>query len=190
MRPSGRVEAPAVGAHVILHQRREQRLRHAEAHRAGGEIDVVGILGARRIGLRALVAAKIFELFAGLAAEQILDGVKIRRGVRLDRDAVLRPQAVEIERRHDGGERGRRGLMAADLQAVAVLAQMVGVVDGPGRQPQHLALELGRIAKSLIGRSRVQRGRCHGDFPSAAHSSSTVSNSAGRMISSNSQSSE
>ena len=57
--------APAVGAHVILRQRREQRLRHAQAHRAGGEIDVVGILGARRIGLRALVAAKIFELLRG-----------------------------------------------------------------------------------------------------------------------------
>ena len=35
----------------------------------------------------------------------------------------------------------RRGLMAADLQPVDALAQMVGVVDGPARQPQHLALE-------------------------------------------------
>ena len=39
--------------------------------------------------------------------------------MRLHRDAVLRAQHVEIERGHDGGERGARGLMAADLQTVA-----------------------------------------------------------------------
>src|SRR5262245_19946555 len=32
--------------------------------------------------------------------------------------------------------------MAADLQSVDVLAQMIGVVDGPAGEPQHLALEL------------------------------------------------
>ena len=37
-RPVGR----EVRAHVVLHQRGEQRLRDAEAHRAGREIDVVG----------------------------------------------------------------------------------------------------------------------------------------------------
>src|SRR5262245_1532202 len=31
--------------------------------------------------------------------------------------------------------------MAADLQAVAILAQMIGVVDHPGGEPQHLLLE-------------------------------------------------
>ena len=92
MRPSGRSEPPAVRAHIVLHQRGEQRLRHAKPDRAGREIDVVGVLGARGIGLRALVAAKVLELLTRLFAEQILDGVKIRRGMRLDRNAVLRPQ--------------------------------------------------------------------------------------------------
>ena len=50
---------------------------YAEADGAGREIDVLGILGARRIGLGALVTAKGFELVARLAAEQILDGVKV-----------------------------------------------------------------------------------------------------------------
>src|SRR5581483_6792804 len=59
------VETPAVGAHVILHERGKQRLRHTQTDRAGGEIDVVGILGARRIGLRAVIAAEIFELLPG-----------------------------------------------------------------------------------------------------------------------------
>ena len=71
-------------------------MRHTEAHRAGGEIDIVDVLGARGIALRTLVAAEIFQLFARLLAEQILDGVIDRRGMRLHRDAILRAQRVEI----------------------------------------------------------------------------------------------
>jgi hypothetical protein len=41
------VKAPAMGAHVVLNQRREQRLRDAQADGAGGEIDVISVLGAR-----------------------------------------------------------------------------------------------------------------------------------------------
>ena len=32
--------------------------------------------------------------------------------------------------------------MAADLQAVGVVAQMVGVVDRPAREPEHLLFQL------------------------------------------------
>ena len=90
----GALDAPAVGAHVVLNQRGEQCLRDAKPDRAGGEVDIVGVLGARRIALRALVAAEVFQLVAGLLAEQILDGVEIGRGVRLDRDAVLGTQGT------------------------------------------------------------------------------------------------
>ena len=58
---------------------------------------------------------------------------------------------AEIERRHDGGERGRRRLVAADLQPVDALAQVVGVVDRPAREPQHLALELAEDGEVMIG---------------------------------------
>ena len=136
-----------VRAHVVLHQRGEQRLRDAETHRAGREIDVVGILGARRIALRALVAAEGFELLARLLAEQILDRVEVRRGMRLDGDAVLRPQRVEIERRHDGGERGGGGLMPADLQPVGAFADVVGVMDRPAREPEHFFLKFAENAE-------------------------------------------
>ena len=142
--PLGPVLHPAMGRDVILHQRGEQRLRHAEADRAGGEIDVVGILGARRIGLRALVAAEILQSVAGLMPEQILDGMKHRARMRLDRDAVLRPQHREIQRRHDIGERGRGRLMAADLEAVDIGPDVIGVVDRPRRQPEHLAGQRGQ----------------------------------------------
>ena len=80
-------QSPAMGADIVLHERREQRLRHAEADRAGREIDVVGIFGAGGIALRALVAAKILELLPALAAEQILDGVIDRARMRLHRHA-------------------------------------------------------------------------------------------------------
>ncbi len=153
-------EPPAMGAHIVLHQRGEQRLRDAEADRAGGEIDVVGVLGARRIALRALVAAERFHPLAGLAAEQILDGVEDRARMRLHRDAVLRPQHVEIERGHDGGERGGRRLVAADLQAVDALAHVVRVVDHPAREPQHLALELAENAKLVVEMSACGRHGC------------------------------
>jgi hypothetical protein len=77
-------------------------------------------------------------------AEQILDGVKHRARMRLHRDAVLRAQHGEIKRRHDVGERSGRSLVAADLQAVGVGANVVGVMDSPRRQPQHLAVQRGQ----------------------------------------------
>lgn len=144
---------PAVRLHVILHEAREQRLRDAEPHRAGREIDVVAVLGARGIGLRALVAAEALELVARLVAEQVLDGVEGGARMRLDGDAILRAQGGEIERGHDRRERGRGGLVPADLQAVDALAQVVGVVDRPRGQPQDLALERGEEGQAGVVRT-------------------------------------
>ena len=142
--PLGPVLHPAVRLDVVLHQRSEQCLGDTKPYRASREIDVIGILGARRIGLRTLEAAKIFQFFAALVPEQILDRVKHRARMRLHRDAVLRPQHREVQGRHDGGERGRRGLMAADLQPVGIGTDVVGVVNGPRRQPQHFARKRGQ----------------------------------------------
>ena len=140
----GTILHPAMRLDVILHQRGEQRLRHAEADRAGGEIDIVDVLGARRIGLRALKPAKVFQFLTGLVPEQILNGVKHRAGVRLDGDAVFRFQHREIQRRHDIDERRGRSLMAADLETVDTGPDVVGVMNGPGRQPQHFAGQRGQ----------------------------------------------
>ncbi len=126
---------------IVLHQAGEGGHRHAEPDRAGRKIDIVCILGARRIGLRAAESAEALQPLARLIAEQILDGVEHWAGVRLDGDAILRSQHVEIERRHDRGDRRARSLMPADLEAVAILAQVVGIVDHPGREPQHLLFE-------------------------------------------------
>jgi len=84
-----------------------------------------------------------------LPAEQVLDGMEVWRGVRFDGDAVLRPQSMEVKRRHDGRERRRRGLMATDFQSVIAVAHMVGVVDRPSREPQHFAFKLGQYGEIL-----------------------------------------
>lgn len=108
--------------------------------------------------LRALEATEILQLFAGLVAEQILDGMEHRARMRLHRDAILRLQHREIQRRHDRRQRRRRRLMAADLEAVGIGANVVGVVDGPGREPQHLA----RQRREDLEASVIDR---HGGLP-------------------------
>ena len=39
--------------------------------------------------------------------------------------------------------------MPADFQAVGAFAQMIGVMNGPGREPEHFALELGEDLQVL-----------------------------------------
>ena len=143
--------AQALQPDIVLYQRGEERHGDAQPHRAGGEIDVVDVLGARGVRLRAAQRPEAFQLLAGLMAEQVLDGVKYWRGVRLHRHAILRPQHREVEGRHHRRQRGAGGLMPADLQPVAIGPQMVGVMDRPGAEPQHLALELAQQAQPLDG---------------------------------------
>jgi len=75
-------------------------------------------------------------------AEQVLDRVEDRAGMGFDGDAILRPEHVEVERCHQGGDGGAGGLVASDLEPVAFGADVVRVVDGPGGEPQDLALQL------------------------------------------------
>ena len=51
--------------HIVLHDRGEERHGDAQPDRAGREVDVVDVLGARGIGLRAAQAAEMLELVAG-----------------------------------------------------------------------------------------------------------------------------
>ena len=132
----------------ILGERGEQGDGRAETDRSGREVDAAAVLGARRIGLRAAEPPEARELVLRLPTEQILDRVVDRAGVRLDRDPVARAQHVEVERRHQGRDRGAGRLMTAHLQAVAAFADVVGVVDHPAREPQHLVLERGEV---LVG---------------------------------------
>ena len=59
---------PIAGVDVILDQAGETGHGDAEADRAGREIDVVAVLGPRRIGLGAAEGAKTLQLVASLVA--------------------------------------------------------------------------------------------------------------------------
>ena len=108
-----------MGVGVVLNERREQCCRNAEPNRTGRNIDIVGVLGTRGIGLHTAERTEIFHLPLCLAAKQIHQGMKNRARVRLDGNSVLRPQHIHVER----GQQGHRGstarLMAAYLQPVA-----------------------------------------------------------------------
>ena len=149
--------AETLQAHVVLDERREAGHRHAQPDRPGREVDVVGVLGARGIRLRTPEAAETLELVLRLAAQEVLDGVEDGARVRLDGHPVLRPQRVEVERRHQRDDRGGRGLVPAHLQPVARRTQVVRVVDHPDREPQHLPLQ--RPEALQIGRGRGRCGR-------------------------------
>ena len=154
-----------VEAHVVLDHRGEERHADAEADRAGGDVDVVAVLGPRGVALGAAEGAEAFQLRPGLIAEEVLDRVEHRARVRLDRDAVVRPQHVEVERRHQRRHRGAGGLVAAHLEPVPRRPQMVRVVDHPGRQPQHLALERVQAGERLRRDGRFVHELAHGSSP-------------------------
>jgi hypothetical protein len=160
--PGGQI----VGGHVlepdvILGQRGESGHCNAEADRSGREVDVIAVLGPRRIGLGAAEGPESFQHIPALVAKQILDGMEDRAGVGLDRDPVGGTEDVEIERRHQGCRRRARRLVAADLEAVRGRPQMVGVMDHPRRQPQHLAFELPEHLQSV--NALGYRGVGHGE---------------------------
>jgi len=100
---------------VILDQAGEDGDCHAKADRPRRKIDRNPVLGPAGVGLRAAEAAEVFELLARLRPEQVMDRVKHRAGMRLDRDTVVGPERVEIKRGHDRSHRRAARLMPADL---------------------------------------------------------------------------
>ena len=132
---------------VAVGQRRPDRGGRTDAHGSGREVHRVRVLRPGRIGLESPTAAQRIEEFLAEVAEQIVDRVEHRRSVRFDRDAVDRAQPGEPQRRHDPGHRGRRGLMAADLDPVRVRPPPIGAIDDRRRQPQH---PLGDLIEDLL----------------------------------------
>ena len=130
-----------VQPHIILGQRGEEGHGGTQADRARGEVDPAFVLGAGGIGLGPAQGAEVHHLLDRLAAQQVHGGVVDRARMRLHRHPVARPQHVEVEGGHHGRDRGAGGLMPAHLQLVAAGADMVGVMDGPAREPQQLPLD-------------------------------------------------
>ena len=137
------------GPEVVLGQRGEDGDRRAQADGPGGEVHVVAVLGPRGIGLGPAHGAEPLQHGAALAAEQVLDGVEDRARMGLHGDPVPRPERVHIQRRHQCRHRGARRLVAAHLQPVRTRPHVVGVMDHPRRQPQHLALDCAQAGEAF-----------------------------------------
>ena len=139
---------------------REQRRDRAEAHRTGGEVRDVRVLGATRVGLQPPEAAKTGEVGPIELTGQVLDGVVHRRGMWLDRDLVVAVEMAEPERRHDRDHRRTGRLVTADLDAAGVRPIVIRVVDHPHRQPQHPLLDL--LDRGDVRPKRRHRRGVHG----------------------------
>ena len=63
------VRHAAMGVGVVLDEGGEKRGRDTKADRAGGEIDIVRILGPRRIGLHTAKSTEILHLLPFLATQ-------------------------------------------------------------------------------------------------------------------------
>ena len=110
--------------------------------RAGGEVDLVRVLGPRRVRLQPAAGPQPRQVRPVQVAQQVLDRVEHRRGVRLDRHPVLGVQVGEPERGHRGDQGGAGRLVPADLHPVAGVPVVVGRVHDPGGEPQHPPLDL------------------------------------------------
>jgi len=113
----------------------------ADADRAGGVVDGIGVLRAARVALQPAERAQGLQVLLVELAEQVVDRVQDGRGVRLDRYPVLAAQVLEPQRRHDRHQRGARRLVPADLQPAGVGAHPVGVVHDRRGQPEHSLLD-------------------------------------------------
>ena len=154
-----RVEA--VVLQVAAGDRAPDRSGRADPHRAGGVVHRVGVLGAAGIALQAAEGTQRLEVRALQVPQQVVDRVQHRRGVRLDRHAILGPQLGEPERGHEAHHRRAGGLVAAYLHAALALANAVGVMHDRGGQPQHPALDGPQRVEVRLGarRRRPRRGR-------------------------------
>jgi hypothetical protein len=157
---SHRGRAEPVGLQVAPSEGAPDRRRGPDADRAGGVVDRIWVLGAAGVALKSAEGAQRLQRFAVESAEQVVDRVQHRGGVRLDRHPVLGAQLGEPERGHQADHRRARGLVAADLHAGAVLADAVGVVDDRRGEPQHPPLD--RPQRVEVRRRGRRRRLCRG----------------------------
>jgi hypothetical protein len=112
----------------------------AQSHGSRRQIHHGRVLAPAGIGLQATELAERPEIVDTEPTAQVLDRVERGRGVGLHRHHIGGAQRAEVQRGQQADDRGRRGLVAADLEAVA-RAPGVGVVHHPRAQPEHAALD-------------------------------------------------
>ena len=114
----------------------EQRRDGPQPERARREVDPVGVAGPARVRLEAATRPEPREVAPVQPAEQVLDRVVHRGGVRLDADAVGTVEVGEVQRCHRRDQAGAARLMPADRNTVPAVALAVGRVDHADGEPQ------------------------------------------------------
>ncbi len=171
-----RDEPPPVARAEVRRARSGRRRRRRAARRHRGpptrsRSRRVGILRPARVRLQPAEVAQPRRAASGRAGPA---GSR-RRAARARRAASptrghRRAASGARQGRHDGDERRRRRLVAADLEAVPLGALAVGEVDHPRREPEHAALDLLQRREVGSGREGGCRGRQAGRRRSCAHS--------------------
>ena len=83
-----------VAADVAVGQRAPDRGGGPDADRAGREVHRVRVLGAARVALQPVEGPELGQVGRVQPAHQVVDGVQHRRGMRLHRHPILRPQTT------------------------------------------------------------------------------------------------
>lgn len=155
-----------VGIDIASRRGREEGCRGSEAHRTGREVDLVGILGPRRVGLQPALGPQRRQVGLVESAQEVVDGVQHRRGVGLDADPIRSIEVGEPQCRHCRHQGGRTRLVAADLDPVTGAAVVVGRVDDAGAQPEHSLCDL---VENLGVRARVHPGHGRSGHAEGSH---------------------
>src|SRR5690606_22917274 len=90
-----------VVAGIGVSQGRECGSNRTKADRSSGEVYRIRVFGAAGIGLQPPITAQLGEILLRQLAQQILDGMKNGRSMRLDSNTIPRLEEVKIERGHD-----------------------------------------------------------------------------------------
>jgi hypothetical protein len=133
--------AGQLGVDVAAGQGAPHRSGRADADRAGGVVRRHRVLGPAGVALQPAELPQRGQRGRVELAEQVLQRVQHRRGVRLDRGAVVGTELLQPQRGHDGDHRGAGRLVATDLHPAGVGPHPVGVVDDRRGQPEHPVLD-------------------------------------------------
>ena len=87
---------------VILNERSETCHRYPQSHRTRRKVNVIDILCARWVGLRAPKRSKPSKVLFILFSKQILNGMKNRTTVGLNSDTIFWLQDCKVKGSHDG----------------------------------------------------------------------------------------
>ncbi len=155
----------------------KQRRGGAEADRPGREVHAVRVLGPAGVGLQAAERSQGRQVGPVQVAQQVLDGVVHRRGVRLHAHPVRGVQVGKVERRHHRDQTRARGLMPANLDPVARLPVVVRRVHDPRREPEHSLLDLLQDGRVVSDRGRRGGHVLHDGLPAGRGVRGTSSSS-------------